>query len=68
MAYIFILLFINKENQDKNLEVGADAEAMGGWVLRPGLLLMVYSACFLIEPRTTNPGMAPPTVGSPISH
>jgi hypothetical protein len=26
-----------------------------------GLLPLACSACFLIEPRTTSPGMAPPT-------
>ena len=31
--------------------------------LLPGLLLMACSACFLIEPRTTSPGMAPLTMG-----
>ena len=43
------------------LEAGADAEAMEG--LLTGLFLMARSACFLLDPRTTSPGMAPPTVG-----
>jgi hypothetical protein len=29
------------------------------------LLPLACSACFLIEPRTTSPGMAPPTMGPP---
>jgi hypothetical protein len=37
---------------------GADAETHRG-VLLTDLLLMVCSACFLIEPRTTSPGMDP---------
>ena len=36
----------------RNLEAGADAEAI------PGLLLMACSPCFLIQPRTTDPGVA----------
>jgi hypothetical protein len=38
-------------------EAGADAEAM------EGCYLLACSACFFIEPRTTSPGMAPPTMG-----
>jgi hypothetical protein len=30
-----------------------------------GLLPLACSACFLIEPMTTSPGMAPPTMGPP---
>lgn len=37
-------------------------------VLLTGLLLMAYSAWFLIEPRTSSPGMAPPTVSWALSH
>ncbi|EDL77409.1 rCG25260 [Rattus norvegicus] len=46
--------------QGRNLEAGADAETMEGCCLLAcscGLLI-----CFLIEPRTTIPGMAPPTI------
>jgi hypothetical protein len=32
-------------------------------VLLTGLLPLACSACFLIKPRTTIPGMAPPTMG-----
>jgi len=44
-------------------EAGADAEAMEGcyyWFASPEML---FSACFLIEPKTTSPGMIPPTMG-----
>jgi hypothetical protein len=34
-------------------------------VLLTGVFLMACSACFLIEPRTTSPGMAPPTMSWP---
>jgi hypothetical protein len=37
-------------------------------VLLTGLLLTVCSACFLIKPRTTSPGMAPPTIGWALPH
>jgi hypothetical protein len=30
-----------------------------------GLLLLACSACFLKEPKTNSPGMAPPTMGPP---
>ena len=33
-----------------------------------GLLLMACSACFLIEPRTTNPGIALPTMAGALPH
>jgi hypothetical protein len=48
--------------QGRDLEAGDDAEAIGG-VLRIDLLLMACSACFLMELRTTSPGMAPRTMG-----
>jgi hypothetical protein len=35
-----------------------------GGVLLTGLLPLACSACFLIEPKTTSPGRAPPTMGS----
>jgi hypothetical protein len=47
--------------QGRNLEAGADAEAMNWCYLV--LLPLACSACSLIEPRTTSPGTAPPTVG-----
>jgi hypothetical protein len=39
-----------------------------GGILLNGLFLMACSACFLIEPRTTCPGMAPPTMGWALPH
>ena len=48
--------------QGWNLEAGADAE-----VLLAGLFLMVCSVCFLIELRTTSPGIAPCRVKGPAS-
>ena len=47
-----------------NLEAGADEEAMEGYLLTR-LLSLACSSCFLIEPRTTSIGMAPPTMGPP---
>ena len=38
------------------------------WVQLTGLLLMACSACFLIESRTTSPGMASPTRDWALSH
>jgi hypothetical protein len=38
-------------------------EVRNGGVLLTGLYPMACSAFFLIEPRTTSPGMIPPTVG-----
>ena len=37
-------------------------------VLLSGLVIMACSVCFLIEPRTTRPGMAPPTIDWTLSH
>ena len=37
-------------------------------VLLTDLLLMACTACFLKEPRTTSPGMAPPKVGWALPH
>ena len=34
-------------------------------MLLTGLLPLACSVCFLIEPKTTSPGMAPPTMGPP---
>jgi hypothetical protein len=51
-----------KLKQGRNLEAGADAEAMEGMLLT-GLLSMTCSACFVIELKTTSPGIAPPKMG-----
>jgi hypothetical protein len=58
-AYTSTLLFITKEVRTETQagqEAGADADAMEGCYLL---------ACFLIEPKTPSPGMAPPTRGPP---
>ena len=60
LAYTSILLFITKEARtgtQAGQEAGADAEAM------KGCFLLACLACSLIEPKTTSPGMAPPTRG-----
>ena len=50
------------------MEVGAvERPRVWGGVLISGLLSLAYSACFLIEPKTTSPGMAPPTLGWALS-
>ena len=41
----------------RNLETGADADA------KEGCCLLACSACFVIEPRVTSLGVAPPTMG-----
>jgi hypothetical protein len=55
----FEIAVCHQLKQDRNLEAGAEAEAMEGaayW-----LALMDCSACFLIAPRDTCPGVALPT-------
>lgn len=47
--------------QDRNLEVGPDAEAMRS--VASLLAFHVLLACFLTEPRTTIPEVVLPTVG-----
>lgn len=49
--------------QDRNLEAETDAEASG--VLLTALLPAACSFCFLMEPKTTCPGMAPPQWAGP---
>ena len=51
--------------QGRNLEVGADAEAMEGCCL---LACLHGLFSLLIESTTTSPGMAPPTMGWALSH
>lgn len=48
------------ETQSRNLESGADAEAIEGQILT-GLLPMACSVCFYPEPRTTSPGLTLPS-------
>ena len=47
-----------KSRQELTLE-----ELTHGGMLLTGLFPLAFSACFLIEPSTTSPGMAPPTMG-----
>ena len=59
-AYISILLLITKgcrTGTQAGQKAGADAEAM------EGCSFLAYSACSLIEPKTTSPEMVPPTRG-----
>ena len=64
-AYISILLFITKGSQDWNSSrSGSRSWCRGhGEMFLTGLLPLAYSACSLIEPKTTSPGMVPPTRG-----
>jgi hypothetical protein len=48
--------------QDRNLEAGADAEAL------ERCCLLACSGCFLIEPRTTRLDIASPKMGWPHPH
>jgi hypothetical protein len=61
------LLIITKEvrtGTHTGQELGGRSWCRGhGRVLLTGLLPLACSACFLIEPRTTSPGLAPPTMG-----
>jgi hypothetical protein len=55
-AYTLTLLFITKGSQEWRQEL----------VQRPLRILLaelVLLACFIVEPRTTSSGMAPPTMG-----
>jgi hypothetical protein len=59
-------VFITKEvrtGTQAGQEAGAAAEAMKddtSCLVSPGLFPLACSACFLIEPKITSPGMAPP--------
>ena len=67
-AYTSILLFITKAvrtGTQAGQKAEADAEAMEGWMFITGLLPLACSACSLIEPKTTSPGITPPTRGPP---
>jgi len=64
-AYTSTLLFTAKRSQDWNSSrSGSKSWWKGrGGMLLTGLLLLACSACFLMEPKITSPGMAPPTMG-----
>ena len=51
--------------QGRNLEAGADAEAMEGYCLLTGLLSMTSSVCFLLEARTYSPEWSHPQCDGP---
>jgi hypothetical protein len=67
-AYTSTLLFITKGSQDWNSGSSGSRSWCRdhGGMLFTGLLPLAYSACFLIEPKTTSPGMAPPKMGAPL--
>jgi hypothetical protein len=58
-----LLLFITKGSQDWNSGTRSWCRGHGGMLLT-GLLPLACSACFLIEPKSTSPGMAPHTTVS----
>jgi hypothetical protein len=51
-------------------QTGQESEGRNchGRMLLSGLLIMVFSAYFLIVPKTTSSGMAPPTMGWDFLH
>jgi hypothetical protein len=59
-------------HQKQQLKQGRDPEAAADTEAKEGaaycLLPMACSTCFLIEPRTTCPGMSPPTMGWALLH
>ena len=72
LAYTSILLFSPEGSQDrKSYRAGTWGRSWyrgRGGVLFTDLLIMACSACFLTEPRTTSPGMAPPAMGWTLPH
>ena len=65
-AYTSTLLFITKGSQDRNshrARIWGQKLMERPW--RDAAYWFACSACFLIEPRTTSPGVAPPTMGPP---
>ena len=67
LAYTSISLFILKEvrtGTHTGQEPGDRNQCRNhGQVLLTGFLFMACSACFLVAPRITSPGMAPPALG-----
>jgi hypothetical protein len=66
-AYTSTLLFITNGGQDWNSSRSGSRSwwRVHGGMLLTGLLPLACSGCFLIEPKTTSPGMASPTRGPP---
>ena len=68
-AHTSTLPFITKGSQDRNSNrAGTWRKKMMQNTWRDAaywIASVACSACFLIEPRTTSPGMAPPTMGPP---
>jgi hypothetical protein len=68
-AYLSTLLFTTKGSQVRKSHRAATWRQeliQRPWgMLLTGLLPLACSACFLIESRTTSPGMAPPKMGPP---
>lgn len=69
LAYISCAQFSSEGRQSRNsIKQGRSWSRGHGGELLTGLLLLAYSVCFLILPRTTCRGMAPPTVSWPCPH
>jgi hypothetical protein len=72
-VYTSMLLFITKEvrtgTHTGQEPGGTNGGRSHGGMLLIGLLPLACSACFLIEPKTTSPGVEPPTMGPlPLDH
>jgi hypothetical protein len=52
---------------DRNLEAGASEETLEGCCLL-AFFIITCLVCFLIDPRATSPGVAPPTIGWVLPH
>jgi hypothetical protein len=61
-AYTSTLLFITKASGLELKQVRKQELMQRPWRDVTSLLPLTCSACFLIEPRATSPGMAPPTM------
>jgi hypothetical protein len=72
LGYTSTLYSITGGSQDRNsIRVATQKQELmqRPWrVAAYWLLILAYSACFHIEPRTTSSGMAPPTMGCTIPH
>lgn len=58
--YAWVAVYWGK--QKKELQVGQNLEAGAGEEVMEGCCLLTCSTCFLIQTRTTNPGMTLPTM------